>query len=254
MTRKQFRNVILIIMVIALIVAAADLAYLETTDKRFIRYAERGMLAGWDKSEPESTLRDRSLENDTAFIDIEYEAVSRFKDKEFRDESLGEVAGEYIDAVIDCHEVTSEKDPNKKVNSFWKSFSEPYGRRIKAFCKLMNGDFGFLRKMDDAYRQDVDELLLQGWALNKTNEIVFNHGGEDENELTAEVVNDSGHDLEYLDMTVDLYDGKDNYLETVSVYQADIKKNDKFTLRCYEVEAGRTKQFVITAITCEKAD
>lgn len=254
MTGRQFRNVMIVIMLIALIVAAADLAYLESTDKRFIRYAERGFIAGWDKSAPESTLRDRDLESDTAFIDIEYEAVSRFKGKEFRDENLGEAAAEYIDAVIDCHEVTSEKDPNKNVSKFWESFSEPYGRRIKAFCKLMNGDFGFLRKLDASYRQDVDELLLQGWALNKTNEIIFNHSSKADNELQAEVVNDSGHDLEYIDMTVDLYDGKGNYLETVSVYQADIKNNDKFTLHCYEIEAGKTKEFVITAITCEKAD
>ena len=67
-------------------------------------------------------------------------------------------------------------------------------------------------------------------------------------------MNDSGYDLEYIDLTVDLYNKKGKYIETLSVYRSGIKKDETVKLHCYESEAGKTREFVVTAIDCERAD
>ena len=254
MTHRQFQRFITVILLLATIVAAADLVYLTSVDKRFLRCAERGLLAGWEQSAPESTLRDLDQKSDTAFIDAEHAAVAYFLGKKFKDESLGSLATDYINALNECSKVKAKSDPNKNFNKFWKNFSEPYGRRIRAIYALEKGDYRFLLELPDKYRKDNDELMLQGWALNKTAEIVFDRGKDSDNELVAEVVNDSGYDLEYIDLTVDLYNKKGKYIETLSVYRSGIKKDETIKLHCYESEAGKTREFVVTAIDCERAD
>lgn len=253
------KKIVLIILYTILLIAAAitvvDLLYMSSVDKRFVRSANRGMLAGWEKSEPESSLRNINLKGDTTFIEEEYSAVAEFRKGKFRDEKLAAAAAEYIDALAECRKVIKKKDPAKGFNSFWKSFSEPYGRRLRVIYDLERGGFGFLSEVPEEYAGDKEELLLQGWALTKTSEIAFERAdGDKENELTAKVVNDSGHALDYMELTVDLYDKEGNLAETVTVYKSDIKKDAKFVLHCYETEAGRTSEYVIRAINCEKAD
>lgn len=254
-TTRIIRNILLVLLSLALIVAAVDFWYMTSADKRFIRSMERGLYAGWEQSEPESSLRNLNLKGDTAFIDAEYKAVRSFRKKKdgFRDKALGDLAEEYISALAECRKVAKEKDPNKNFNGFWKQFSEPYGRRLRAICELYNGGYGLLEEIPEKYEARMEDILLQGWALNKTEEISFNRGSAD-NELVAKVKNDSGHELDYMELTIALYDDKGKKIETVTAYESNIKKNGSFKIRCYESEAGSASEFVITAINCEKAD
>ena len=107
--------------------------------------------------------------------------------------------------------------------------------------------------MPEEYNDRLDDILLQGWALNKTAKINFKRG-DSENELVAKVKNNSGHDLDNMELTINLYDDQGQFIETVTAYEADIKKDASFRIRCYETNAGTASEFVIKAINCEKAD
>ena len=252
-TARIIRNIMLVILLLAVIVAAVDVWYMTSPDKRFIRSANRGMYKGWDTSAPESSLRDLDLKSDTSFIDAEYDAVKSFKGLKFRDEELGALAAEYIGALEECRRVVKTEDPDKQFKKFWKRFSEPYGRRLRAICNLYKRDYGFLDEMPEKYNGRLEDILFQAWALNKTEEINFERGKND-NELVAKVKNDSGHDLDYIELTIDLFDDKGKRIETVTAYESNIKKDKTFKIRCYESNAGTASEFVIKAINCEKAD
>lgn len=255
MRYKTFIRLVTAMLIIATIVAAVVFFNVATPDERFIRSANRGMVAGWEKSEPESTLRNVDLETDITFIEEEYAAVRPFRHSKFRDEGLGAAAAEYIEALEECHKAIKENDPADGFNTFWKSFSEPYGRRIRAIYNLEKGNYGFLEEIPDSYIEDKEELLLQGWALIKTETIAFDRAkGNKKNELTAKVTNDSGHDLDFIELAVDLYDKEGKLAETATVYESDIKKGKDVVLHCYETVEGRTHEYVVKAINCEMAD
>lgn len=255
MRYKTFIKVVTAMLVISTIVAAVVFFKVSIPDERFIRSANRGMVAGWEKSEPESSLRNKDLKTDVSFIEEEYSAVKPFKRSKFRDQGLGAAAHEYIEALEECHKAIKQCDPAKDFDRFWKRFSVPYGKRLRAIYNLEKGDYGFLEEVPASYAEDKEELLLQGWALFKTEEIVFDRAkGNKKNELTAKVTNDSGHDLDFIELTVDLYNSKGTLAETAIVYKSDIKKDKDFVLHCYETVEGRTQEYVITAINCEMAD
>jgi len=250
---RIIRNILLVLLVLALGAASAQVWYMLSPDKRFPRAAERGLKEAWETSEPELSLRDLDLKADTSFVDAEYKAVASFKDKKFRDEELGKLVTDYISALEDCSKAVKAKDPEKQFKGFWKEFSEPYGRRLRAICALYNNGYIFPEGVPEEYTSRLNDILFQGWALNKTEEISFERGKSD-NELVAKVKNDSGFALEYIELTIDLYNSKGKLIETVTAYESNIKKGKTFTLRCYESEGGKASEFVIKAINCEKAD
>jgi len=242
-------------------------------DSRFVRAVNAGLSESWALENNEIQLKENKAPYDTSFIDIEYDNVKEFKDKDFRDESLGKLAGEYIAALEGCRTAIKENDPGKDYDKFWGAFSQSYGQRVEAIYDLYSGDYG-IEIEDPEAKEEIDELKLSAWSLKKTADIKFtrvkaeenkteNEGeGETETEteagsgldtaLQATVTNDSGFDLEYINIEVELYDEKGELIETATAYAENIKNKAKFDLRIYQTTETQADAYKITSVLCHR--
>lgn len=242
-------------------------------DSRFVRAVNAGLSESWTLENNEIQLKENKAPYDTSFIDLEYDSVKEFKDKDFRDESLGKLAGEYIAALEGCRTAIKENDPGKDYDKFWGAFSQSYGQRVEAIYDLYSGDYG-IEIEDPEEKEEIDELKLSAWSLKKTADIKFtrvkaeenkteNEGeGETETEteagsgldtaLQATVTNDSGFDLEYINIEVELYDEKGELIETATAYAENIKNKAEFDLRIYQTEETKADAYKITSVLCHR--
>ena len=244
-------------------------------DSRFVRAVNAGLSESWALENNEIQLKENKAPYDTSFVDIEYDKVKEFKDKKFRDESLGKLAGEYIAALEGCRTAIKENDPGKDYDKFWGAFSQSYGQRVEAIYDLYSGDYG-IEIEDPEAKEEIDELKLSAWSLKKTADIKFtrvkgeenkteNEGeGETETEteagsgldtaLQATVTNDSGFDLEYINIEVELYDEKGELIETATAYAENIKNKAKFDLSIYQTTETQADAYKITSVLCHRKE
>ena len=251
-TRKRAITMIAILF-LATITVAADFVLLTTVDMRFTRAAERGVINGWKIKDAEKNLRLANQPNDTSFIDAEYDAVSEYEGVDFNSKKVSSYAEDYIGALKDCREVIKKYDPDKDFDAFWAHFSGPYGKRIKALYKLQNGR----RQFDisqSGFEDERADLMLQGWALNKAESINFKTktAKNGKRVYSAKIKNDSGYTLDYLDLTVELYDKNNKLIETDAAYAENVKRNDMVELKFYEAAPARATNYVITAVNCQR--
>ena len=254
--RKNSKKTLVLIIIclgLALATAAAYLVLLTSPDRRFCRAVERGVQNGWKVKGAEANLRRTDRTNDTSFIDAEYEAVCQYKDVKFRSRKLGKLAKEYIAALEDCREVIATTSPDMDFNGFWRKFSDPYGQRISALYGMQKRGMGFdLRRA--GHEEECSELLLQGWAIEKASKIKFRikKGEDGERLFVAKVKNDSGYDLAYLDLTVELYGKDSKLLETDSAYAEYIKKGGTAKMVFYEAGESKAVDYAVTAVSCSR--
>ena len=249
--KKKILKIALAVMGIAAIGLGYYAYTLTTVDQRFIRDMDRGLTASWALKNNEVQLQTLSEKNDTSFIETEYAAVEKYSNAKFHSKKLGKLAAEYIGALEQCRGVAESSDPNKDFNAFWKDFSEPYGQRLMAVYKIYKGDYGLLLNSEGS-SAERDNLLAQGWLLNKAGEIEFKLVEKDgTTAYVAEIKNDSGFDLEFLDLEVALYDKKGKAIETVSAYAEDIQKGKTFELTFYQTGDKKIAQYMIVSEICK---
>ena len=262
-TRKQRQFINVGILGILALLCLIIVMTLVDVDSRFLRAFDSGIKESWALDNNEIQLKDSEGANDTSFIDAEYDAVKAFRYSTFKDETLGELAAKYISALEGCRSAIEENDPDKDYDTFWSSFSQSYGQRLEAIYDLYTGDYG-LEFEDPEYKEELDEMMLSAWSLKKTADIRFTRVRADESEegaeesrtvLGATVSNDSGFDLEYINIEVELYDEKGELIETATAYANNIKKGADFDLKCYQTEDAKADSYKITSVSCRrKAD
>lgn len=232
--KRKRRNVLLVvILLLAAGVAAALWTILTMTsiDQRFTRSVERGLYAGWSLDADETQLQTKGKITDTAFIDEEYAAVSEYMGKKYKDDELAGLAKEYTSALKNCRKAATQYDPDKDFDRFWAAFSEPYGRRVRVLYKLYAGDYGFDLSNND-YREESSGLIAQGWFLETVSGLKFSKSEKDGiRTFKTNVNNDSGKDIEYLNIDVELLDKDGKPVETSSIYLTDIKAGEKMPLQ-----------------------
>lgn len=260
--KRKNRKRLAVVIVLELALVAALIVFLKSTsvESRFIRAVRHGVTTGWSESVNETQFSDSGAKHDTSFIKDEYDAVKSFKGRRFRDKKLGAIASEYIDALEGCAKAAKENDPAKEYDSFWNGFSQSYGRRVDALYRLYKGDYG-LTFDEEKYSDEIDNILINGWSLEKSGQIEFRReiqknepeeGSEEEPTesvyYTATVKNDSGFDLAYFNVTVDLYDKDGKVIEEVSAYCDKIKKGQDFELKCYQTSDAEAETYVISSV------
>lgn len=254
LTKRKFRNIMLVILSVALVITVIDSIYMISADSRFGRAAARGISAGWDRGITDSTLRQADGKPDVSFIDDELEAMKPYENAHFHSKKLSKLASAYIQALKDCKKAAAEgqsKDPEK----FWEAFSEPYADRLVSIYRIYKGNYG-LRFNQSKYHKQSKELILQGWALDKASRVELSRKDTKNGsyELYARLVNDSGSRLEFIDLTVELYDKKGNLIETASAYAENVKPGIVFYARCYVNDEVKARKYVVSAINCKAAD
>lgn len=275
--RKLKQFIFVGLLAIAALMCLMIALHLLDVDNRFVRAVNAGMSESWALENNEIQLKDSEAPNDTSFIDIEYNEVKSFKGKKFKNKSLGSLAEKYIAALEGCRTAIEENDPDKDFDKFWGAFSQSYGQRVEAIYDLYNGDYGI--ELDEVgAAEELDDLKLSAWSLKKTADIKFTRvkaeekkdeneaGSESEAEaesdsdsgletvLQATVTNDSGFDLEYINIEVELYDEKGGLIETATAYADNIKNKDEFKLRIYQLEETKADAYKITSVQCHRKD
>lgn len=254
---KGPRRVILIVLVLLLVagVTAEVVTLLSITniDRRFTRSVERGLYDGWSLSINETQLQSAGRITDTGFIDKEYEAISEYVHRKYTDDDLGHLANEYISALNDCRHVAQQHDPEKDFDDFWTYFSDPYARRVKALYGLYKGDYNFMLD-NEQFRSQISGLIAQGWLLESVEGLKFSNVTVGNNLVfSSRLTNESGRDIEYLNLDIELLDKKGNVAETSSVYVTDIRDGGMMNLRFLST-SGKAVKYRVVSEACQFRD
>ena len=257
MKKKKSKKKIILLVSIAvltalLIWALALLSREAGTDARFIRDLDRGLTASWAQKNDEFRLQKKEEGMSTGFIDLEYSAVSAYKDQKFRNKKLGKLAKAYIASLEACREAAKTADPNEDFNKFWAAFSEPYAERIKAIYGIYKGKYK-LELDDSSYKKKKNMFLAQGWILQKVDNISISRKENKDGTVTlkAKVKNDSGFDLKYVNLDLELYNKKGKAVEKLSIFAENIKKGEEFELLGYQLSGSKIDGYKIVSETCE---
>ena len=251
--KKEIILLVSIAVLIALTVWAVGLLSREAgTDARFIRDLDRGLTASWAQKNDEFRLQKKEENMSAGFIDLEYSAVSAYKDQKFRNKKLGKMAKSYITALEACREAAKTADPNEDFDKFWDAFSEPYGQRIRAIYGIYKGKYE-LELDDHSYEKKKNMLLAQGWILQKVDGISISRKENEDGTVTlkAKMKNDSGFDLKYVNLDLELYNKKEKAVEKLSIFAEDIKKGAEFELLGYQLSDSKITGYKVVSERCE---
>lgn len=244
-------KLIILIMIAFMVLEVLALISLNTVDRRFMRDLAVGLEKGWNLENNEMELQDKEENNETAFLNYEYDAISKYEGAKFRSKRLGELANRYIEVLRTSIEIANKYDVNKKFNAFWKEFSPYYGERTRILYELYKKGYR-LQTTKKEYKEENNNIIAQGWALEKSETIDFKKIDDKKGNIVyrAEFENDSGFDLEYLNYDIQLLDKKGNIVEMVSAYASDIKAEDQINMEFYLVGENVVKYTVVSE-TCQ---
>ena len=252
--KKRRRTIITLIILFILIIAVAAecviLFRMTDIDSRFTRAVQRGVHEGWALNSNELQLYNTGTITDTSFIEQEYAAISEYRNHRYKDDELGTLANEYIAAITACRKAAHRNDPKKDFNAFWSEFSEPYGRRLQVLYKLENGDFD-MDLANEQYTEEYVYMIAQGWLLDKIEELEFiqteTEGGI---RFDTSIRNDTGYDIEYINLDIELSDPDGKVVENVSAYARDIDSDGMINLN-FLCTANKAVKYRVTGEVCK---
>ncbi len=236
--RNRRKKIFLLLFIIAVIAGIAAevfvLMNMVSVDRRFVREVERSVIEGWSAGRGDLQLKESGAVTDVSFIDEELEAAEEFANKSYQDKTLKKLVRRYVNDLRECKNAAAAHDPLTDSDSFWKGFGIAYTDRLIVLRKLYTGDY----KMGDSwekYPEQLNEVLLKGWLADKASGLQFKRvkGKDGSDAFKASLKNDSGFDIEYLNLDVSVYNSKGNLSGDVKVYEEDIKNGSTAELVFY---------------------
>ena len=253
---RQKRNRIIMAVLIFVMIAAVTgevivLKTMTSVDRRFIRGVERGVAEGWAANNSDLQLKDQGKITDASFIETEYAAVKEFRNKAYKDKELKKLVKRYIGDLRKCREAVSARDPSADSEAFWAGFAEPYTDRLIVLRKLFLGDFNMGSSWDE-YPDYRDEVLFRGWAAESVAGLSFEReeGKGVIDRFKASLKNDSGFDIEYLTVDVEVLDSNDKLAGTAEVYAENINDGSTAELSFY-FNGKKIESYRITGVDCK---
>ena len=217
-----------------------------STDEAFIKDLEAGLEARWDIVDGDNDDNE-SKEYWESLFNAELVKIEKYKDEDFDDKELGQLAKEYIAAIEGGKEALEKHDPGTNYDRFWNDYSPYYGQRTKIFCKINKGGYG-LKVSDSKYQDNFDGLIADGWAVELMENIKFEKS-DDGFTYHSIAKNDSGYDFDYLQFEIL---EKNNDGNTVDTTYASVSNWDNETEREFEFYAGdKTESYEIISVTSQ---
>ena len=239
--KKKIALLVIIILLIAAVAAEVFIIRrMSTVDMLFMRSVERGVTEGWKTDNGDLQLKEQGMVTETGFIEKELEYTAEYRDKAFKDSELKELAHSYIDDLKRCSGAAKNHDPVTESEAFWGEFAEPYTERLVQLRRLFVEN-EYMGRSWDQYPDQLDEILFRGWIAEKIPELSFEvtDAGNGINKYTAKLYNDSGYDIDYINVDVEIYDSKDKLIGVAEVYQEDIKNGRSGELNFYYANKGK---------------
>lgn len=227
-------------------------------DEDFMKDLAAGLEKRWSIEEPEQYTEgdDTHKEYYTKLVDAEYDKVTPYLDKKFKDSTLQQKAISYINMIKQQKEALKYLQVDyDKYNKLWE---EAYNERSKLIVDFVK-NYGLT--VSDEYKSDLDNFEVNAQEVeeketkdNQVNEIM-NHmnfkknksNSYDWKEYNTTVENTSDIDFESFMVNVNLLDKEGVIVESTTVYVNNWKKGTKtkFTF-------STDKEF--DKISVEKAD
>ena len=229
--KRKIKRIVLSILIVVLIAGiVAELIILKnmtSADRLFIRAVERGVASGWEEGKADLQLK--------------------------KDKGLGKLAGRYISALKECSTVAATYDPVNDSDEFWKHFSAPYTERLIVLRKLYTGDYAMGNTWDD-FPEVRDEVLLRSWVAEMAGSLRFKREEtEGSNKFVASLKNDSGVDIDYLNIDINLYNKDDKLAATAEVIKENIKDGQEVQLEFY-YSGKKLSAYRISSVDCIAAE
>lgn len=252
-TKRIVLSILLVVLVAGVVAEVLILKSMTSVDRLFLRAVERGVTTGWEEGKADLQLKENGRVTDTSFIQKELEAVEDFRNRAYQDKELGKLAKTYIAALKRCSSVAETYDPAGDGGEFWDNFSQPYTDRLVVLRKLYTGEYIRDGAWDD-FPEMRDEVLLKGWVAETVGSLKFERTADAEKQkFTARLRNDSGTDIEYLNIEVKLYGSNDKIAATAEVIKEDIKDGREAELVFY-YSGKDLSSYRINAVDCIAAE
>lgn len=138
---------------------AEQSAYLQTVDGQFLKALKEGLMARWEYIDLfESGKTDDHYSSDGEYysrlVDFEYEKVSPFKEQEFNDTRLGEMAVNYVAVLDNCYTALEYFTVN--YTAYSEMWDSARAERTHLLAELVS-DYGLT--VDPPYESDLSGLV-----------------------------------------------------------------------------------------------
>lgn len=243
------KNIVFIIIGLLVCLVAAFIMFgrVANDSSRFARDVVRGIISGWEDTSGEASLQETNGVKDVNFINYEYNAIMEYEDKEIKNIGTKKIYQQYKEALEGCRQVMNKYDPDKEYRIFWENFSKYYGQRIKALYELSRKNKVLFSEIKDKYPNEYDNIMINGWALLKTEGIKFKKGAQDEEYITS-AINDSEYDIEYYNLEINLLDEKGKVVEKTEVYLDNWKTGEKRELKFFKTNKKATSYEIVAEV------
>ena len=207
-------------------------------DEDFMKDLAAGLEARWSVEEPEQYTEgdDASKEYYTEMVNAEYEKVTPYLDKKFKDSTLQQKAINYINMIKQQKEALKYMQVNyDKYSELW---GEAYDERSKLIVDFME-NYGLT--VSDKYKSTLDDFKTNAQEVedkeikdSEVNAILSNmnfkkdkNSSYDWKEYDAVVKNTSSIDFDSFMVNVNLLDKEGVIVESTTVYVNNWKKGTK---------------------------
>lgn len=226
--KKKLFSVLLCVLVAAFL-AACGSGGGKSVDESFISSEAKGLQARWDLSDQQDKESLNDGDSFVACVDAELSSVSEYKDAEFEDETLGNLAKEYIEILEKSKELAANYY-DKNYSTFDSEYT-PLSQRRSQIIKKFSEDYQL--PIDDAHTDtlktfiaDADlTIAVQDIISSTTFEMVEDDYGW--KKYQAVVENTTDKTFESFWFNIDLVDSDGVVVETQEAYTDNWKPGSK---------------------------
>ena len=201
----------------------------KSVDEKFIDALEDGLSARWeltDKSEDKDEAEEKS--DYEGYIDAEYNKISKFKEENFEDKELGDLAREYIETLEQSKDTLKYFNNENKWLADWDNIRDD---RVETLVKINEKEK--LEFSDDSDKENFEGLISEGEVVKAVREIqdntkfkkIKNEYGW--NTYSAVVENTTNENFKYFSFSIKLIDKDGLTVESQSAYAENWNSGDK---------------------------
>lgn len=161
MKNKGIMVILAVIMVISLSCCGE-----KSADESFLTDMAEGLQARWDLSESQDSEA-LNAEDFEACVDVELDLLSKYKEAEFEDEKLGELALKYIEGLEKAKDLTKYYDKNYA--QFYTEYS-PISDERSQIINIINSEYGL--DIEEKYQKTLDGFIAQAELVDSVQEIM----------------------------------------------------------------------------------
>ena len=129
----------------------------KVTNEEFLGDLITGLQNRWQDTDSitddTSVMETRNIYKEA--VQKEMDAVSKYKDKEFEDSKLGELAQKYISALEKQKQASEYDDDSEKYDECWH---QGYEARME-YLKTINSEYGLYKMGDDSFREELQSNI-----------------------------------------------------------------------------------------------